>query len=268
MHWIEIKYVLKPKLLSMLKTPLLIIVILIIVAIILNQVLFGKVSTLIHEGQFKHRKVMVKEILHKNLVQHRLTQTIKLGNLPTIEVDAFSTDICGVPYDDAIYHDAKRLYFDTLKHYKNEGKEGIDVVSSTMLYLNPKKFSETDFNEYADFFKTEWLNINNQSPKKMLFNKHLVGIVYGNSDDFKQVFKGNHDGEIYCLEIKPDGVVSFHEEKGALGFTSSGLSVKVKMPERILYNVGHKPLDFYRNFKDNNGKTLEDFFTILDKAAK
>jgi hypothetical protein len=249
----------------MLKTPLLIIAILTIVAIILNQVLFGKISTLIHEGQFKNKKVIIKEILHKNLIQHRLTQTIKLGNLPTIEVDAFTTDLRGVPYDDAIYYNAKRLYFDTLTHYNNEVDEGIDVVSNTMLYLNPKKFSETDFNEYADFFKTEWLKINNQSPKKTLFDRQLVGIVYGNSDDFTHIFKGLNDGEMYCLEIKPDGVVSFHEEKGALGFTSSGLSVKVKMPERILYNVGHKPLDYYRSFKDKNGKTLEDFFTILDK---
>jgi hypothetical protein len=250
------------------KTALLIFALLVVVAAILNQVLFGKVATLIHEGQFKNKKVVIKGILNKNLVQHRLTYTIQLDNLPTIEVDAFSTDLGGAPYDDAIYHDAKRLYFDTLSHYKNERDEENNAVSSSMLYLNPKKFSEADFDEYADFFRSEWLKINNQSPKKMLLDRQLVGIVYGNSDDFTHVFTGVNDGENYCLEIKPDGVVSFHEEKGALGFTSSGLSVKVKMPERVLYNVGNRPLEYYRKFKDKNGKTLEDFFTILDKNDK
>jgi hypothetical protein len=250
------------------KTALLIAAIVAIVAAILNQVLFGKIATLIYEGQFKNKKVTIKEILNKNLVQHRLTYSVKLENLPTIVVDAFSTDLRGVPYDDAVYNDAKRVYFDTLTHYQNDIDDNSNVIAGSMLYLNPKKFSEANFDEYADFFKTEWLRINNQSPRKTFLNKQLVGIVYGNSDDFTQIFTGFTDGENYCFEIKPDGVVLFHEEKGALGFTSSGLSVKVKMPDRILYNVGNKPLAHYQKFKDKNGKTLEDCFTILDKADK
>jgi hypothetical protein len=245
------------------KTTLITITILIIVGVIINQVLFGKVHKIIYEGQFKNKKVIIYGVLNKNLVQYFTTYTIKLGDLPTIQIDGLNTDLRGCPYDDALYKDAKRVYFDTTIHYKNDINYDDNLTRGSMLYLNSKKFSATDFDEYADFFKTEWYKINQQLPIKQ-----LGGIVFGNIGDFKQVFKGVENGEIFCVEVLADGTVLFKEEKGALGFTSLGLSPKVTMPNRILYNIGNKPMDYYRKFKDENGKSLEDFFTILEKENK
>jgi hypothetical protein len=98
-----------------------------------------------------------------------------------------------------------------------------------MLYFDQEVFSEAEYVQYEDFFTHEWPKILSKLKKQNRnIRNYIIGLVQGAKDDFITTFRGLDNGVMYNLDIAVTGNVSYHEEKGSLGFTGTGLSEKVQ----------------------------------------
>jgi rRNA processing protein Gar1 len=251
----------------MLKIIMLVILGIIVSLILLYKILYRDLTTVMYEGLYKDKKVKVEAILHRGLIMNSSTHKIKLGNLPAINVNWSTTDLRSVPYSDDVFGNADRLYIDTTLAYQQEIVFD-DSINASILYLDKKEFSKTDFEMYKDFFKNEWQNVISEMKKKdyQLIN-YIIGIVHGAKNEFILTFRGSQDGQKYKLEIRADGELVYQNDlpSGGGGITGPGLSSKVQMPGKILYYRpdAYNPVERFKEFKDKNGKTIFDYFTVI-----
>jgi hypothetical protein len=226
-------------------------------------------TSTIYTGTFKNDKVVVKEIIKPGIV-HSISHSIKLGNLKHIKIDYSSTDLRGIPYDDSIFTSVKHAFIDKSHAYENELTYD-HFKDITMLYISNDDFSEEEYLRYEAFFKEKWMSIQKElSTPPNNFPVMIVGIVYGDQQDFVQEFDGVYEKRKFTLEIRPDGEIILHPTGNTGSMQSSGFNNKVQMPGRILRQRGNE-IGYYPNydtFKDKKGKTIKDYFTIAHDTAQ
>lgn len=225
-------------------------------------------SRVAYKGNYKGKDVLIKSIERKGFSTNSISYEVHYGNLRPLLLDASTCDLYDRPYSDDLFGDAPRYYFDTAhSSYKNEIDFERDITP-TMLYLSREKFSREEFEAYADFFEHKWSEYVNETNKEWHYiREHYVGIVYGDKQGFTHFFYGHEQGKPYFFDITPDGLIAYHAgtPATATGFQGSGLSNKVQMPGKRIFltDTSVFNLEKLRGYRDGNGKSMEDYFTIL-----
>lgn len=244
-----------------------------IVAFSLLGLFSCKHTTVTYKGEYKGKEVIIKSIERKGFSSNSIEYEVHYGDLKPFLLDAYTSDLYDRPYSDDLFGGAPRHYFDTAHSaYKNE----IDFereIRPTMLYMSPKKFSREDFEAYADFFEHKWAPYAKDTNKEWTYiREHYVGIVYGDKETFTRFFYGQEQGKPYYFDITPSGLIEYHEgtPKTEVSCQGSGLSNKVQMPGKIilLTDTTTFNLDKLRSYKDDKGKSMEDYFTIQVEIRK
>ncbi|MBX2923164.1 MAG: hypothetical protein KF746_13275 [Chitinophagaceae bacterium] len=218
------------------------------------------------ETTYNNEKVILSSVERKGFSTNSITYSVKLGSRKKVPLNYETVDLYDRPYSNDIFADAQHYFFSDTPAYKN----AIDFerkISPTMLYLSPGKYSREDFEAYADFFKNKWPDIVAEINKEWTYlDKLIIGIAYGNREDFTRYFMGQHDNMPYYFDISVDGQVLFHRgtPQDNTGFESSGLANKVQMPgKKILFrDTSVFTPGKLRDFKDKQGKSMEDYFSI------
>lgn len=231
----------------------------------------GKTRTL-EEGTFEGQSYTFKRTTYQGFSTNSYEEQFKLGRLPAVEISATTRD-WGPPYSEDVYGATPFVY--TAEHrapYSNVD-DFSDVLTNTMLYLSPRRFSRSEFDQYVRFMKQEWPKIDAKHATEPGLRSfpHIIGLVYGRQEDFEKVFKGPKadDGATYDYTIHVDGRI-------VLGNTASiiysGVSPKVQMPGKVIYldtYPADKPygitLDQLRAYKDDKDKSIPDYFTVIPK---
>lgn len=224
--------------------------------------------TTFYEADFDGQKFILQEKESKGFSTNSFEWRFKLGHHPYVIINALTTD-WGPPYSTGIYGTAAFEFItneDTA--YSNNLK--VDTTTHTFIYLNPKKISEEEYENYFHFMKKYWNKISKPYTGKSLREfPHIIGIVYGTPDEFTHKFKGtlkemgNGEMKNYTLAIRPDGRVMLIEGQ-TYSEDYSGLSPQVQMPEMLLhFKKGNYSIEDLRTLKDQNGNDLTTYFTIV-----
>ncbi len=232
-------------------------------------ILFLNNKDTVYKGTYKNKPVVVKLITHEGFIKNTISYTVQLGDLKPIEIDFNTTDTQGVPYDNSIFDSTKSIFIDTSYRYENElAHDVFNIV--TMLYISKTNFTLKEYLAYEDFFKNNWLTVQQELLNlKNGFFTHIVGVVYGDKQDFVKVFRGTYESKFFNLTITPDGEINLNMESNSMMLQNSGLSNKVQMPGKIILKKldGIDTAPNYDTFKDKNEKVLKDYFTIeIEKA--
>ncbi len=220
--------------------------------------------TVIYKGEYKNKPIKVKQIAKPGFSSNRITHSVQYGDLKPIYIDAHSTDLRGVPYDDSVFETIKPIYIDTGNKYNNEiFYDSFHTI--TLLYISKNDFTKKEYLEYEDFFKNDWLRVQNELTNQPYgFSTRIIGVVYGDRKDFIKTFSGTYENKKFNLTIAPDGEVNLSSDENTMFMQNSGFYEKVQMPGRVLLKrhneVGYSPN--YDNFKDKKGKHLNDYFKI------
>lgn len=234
----------------------------------------GSTSTL-EEGTFNGQRYVFRSTEHKGFSTNSFEYSIKLGSLPAIEITASTTD-WGPPYSDAIYGTAPFVYI-TQNRLPYSDTLFDDVhPRNTMLYLSPNRFGKPAFDQYVRFMQSEWpaIDAKHATQPGLRSFPHLIGLVYGKQDDFVRIFRGKTQGKPFLFRVEIDGRVRYMEDAEYNNDAYTGLSEKVHMPGSIIYldtYTRYEPSAFtipqLQQFRDDKGKTIMDYVTIVPKAT-
>ena len=234
----------------------------------------GSASTL-EEGTFEGKPYTFSSREYKGFSTNSFEYSIKLGSLPAIGITASTTD-WGPPYSDAVYGTAPFGYITQNRQpYRNELFDDAHPTN-TMLYLAPNRFSKPEFDQYVRFMQQEWPAIDTKyatQPGLRSF-PHLIGLVYGKQADFVRIFKGKTQGKPFLFRVEIDGRIRYREDAEYNNDAYTGLAQKVHMPGALIYldtYTRYEPSVFtipqLQQFRDNSGKTIMDYFTIVPKPT-
>ena len=227
-------------------------------------------TKVVYTDDYRSEKVVLESIEKKGPSTNSISYRLQWGNLPRVMINAQTTDLRGRPYSDSIFGSSPRYYLDSADTYEyGTGKD--QVVVPTMLYIPEKKISKEDFEQYAIFFLNKWPEIETTINRDYPYiRQHIIGVVYGDKENFTAMFTGEHSGKKMILTVYPDGRVSFANDDRGRQENYSGLSEVVQMPGKILYldmNLQNDGLsrEALSRFKNKEGKTVEDIFTVVPK---
>lgn len=218
------------------------------------------------ETIYNNEKVVVSAVEKKGFSTNSITYSVKLGNRKKLPLNYETVDIYDRPYSNDVFAKMPHFFFIDTPEYKNQ----IDFdrkVAPTMLYVSPQKYSKDEFEAYADFFKNKWPVIIDEINNGWIYiDKLIIGITYGNREDFTQYFTGTYNNQPYYFDISPDGQILFHNgvPPNNTGFETVGIAHKVQMPgKRIVFTdtTVFTP-ELLKGFKDEKGKSMADYFSI------
>jgi hypothetical protein len=221
-----------------------------------------------YSGEYDGKKLVVQSIEAKGFSTNTITHTVQLGNLPVINIDAFTTDFRGGSYADDVYGNAPHTYIDSTIVYSNEIIYD-DSLYSSMLYLSPEKYTLQQFEEYNNCFKNKWPEVEAAINKGYLYFKpHIIGVVYCTNESVTKKFRYKEKDGQYYFNISPDGLIVYYKDDGLNNAIGTDLSGKVQMPGKIIlikdsstFTTGR-----LRNYKDEKDKPMEDYFSIRYKV--
>lgn len=224
-----------------------------------------------HTGTFRGKTYEVEELVTKGFDVSRIDYAVKLDGQKRAVIDALTTN-WGPPYADDLYGKAPRVYVDK-QHapYRNEPDNAVRHAS-TMLYLSPDRFDREAFDQYAALMQSEWPAIDRQHSRSE-YNRfpHVIGLVYGESNEFVRTFRGRRDGKSYLIKVEPDGRIRYMDEGPSANDEYSGLSEKVQMPGKRIYVATGKEAGLsiaeLNHYKDAAGKTPGDYFDLREKST-
>lgn len=227
-------------------------------------------TKVVYSDDYKGEKAVLESIEKKGPSTNTISYRLQWGNLPGVMINAQTTDLRGRAYSDTIFGSSSRYYLDSADTYKNETGQHQTIVP-TMLYIPEKTMSKENFEQYAGFFLNKWPEVENGINKDFPYiRQHIIGVVYGDKKNFTATFTGEHAGKKMILTVYPDGRVSLANDDQWKQENYSGLSQVVQMPGKILYidmNVQNGGLsqEALGRFKNKEGKTIADLFSILPK---
>lgn len=225
-----------------------------------------------------------------------------LGNSKPIEVNSLDYEH-SLPYSKDVYNGAQTNYFDSTVSYclidnpeqlyrqnssyldstdypesqKNEIKSLIkeEIYKNLkvqrkrfLLYLDPRKYSLTEFENISDVLNLHIKEINELifSCKPFHVNRgnydgwQFCGLVYGNEEDFIEVYTKNKDD---LFKVFPDGRIAHYNELPAPGKNwMSGqdfIYSKIKMPGKIIQLNTYTREDLI-HYKNKNGVSITSNF--------
>ena len=227
--------------------------------------LFTDNKNVVYEGTYKNLPIVVKMITKEGFMKKTVYYSVQLGDLKPIAIDWNSTDSRGIPYDNSVFGKTKPIYIDTSYTYENELTfDSFNTI--TMLYISKKDFSLNEYLAYEDFFKNNWLAVQQELlNRKNGYWTHIVGVVYGDRTDFIKTFTGNFENKLVNLTITPDGEIILSNQSNSLEMQNSGLSNKVQMPGMVIIKKRNEASfsPNYTTFKDKNQKKITDYFNLV-----
>ena len=184
---------------------------------------------------------------------------LRMDGIPDLLIDEKTTS-AGYPYSFSIYQDVPHVLLDS-STYQYSGAYDERARNFVVLYISPDRFSERQRDILFRFFRTEYPRVqSNLSLRQEYRSLNPVAVVYGTADDFNRRFVHNA-GE--ALEVWTDGEVHYRPMDGSV--QSTNLGEWVQMPgKRIILREPYEPFtrERLREYKDANGKTLEDYFEL------
>ena len=232
-----------------------------------------KERSVFYTGTFEGETYKLTEIETKGFSTNSFTHELKLGDRKPVKIDVHTTD-WGPPYSDSLYGNTPRVYIPT-RHspaYHNRDNDSIRF-GGTMLYLSPERFNRRAFDDYARFMKQVWPGIDQKYADQPYSSfPKLIGVVYGNQENFTLTFEGKKGGEPYTVTVDPDGRITYTHVQQYSSDEYSGLSQRVQMPgKRILVSTKPDAGTMYNGislaqlsvYRDKTGKTLGDYFTLI-----
>lgn len=233
------------------------------IAIIISIMLFGCTSKETqYQGSFEGRSYRFVNLIRNQIFSKAYSQQLSVDGLSALSIDDKTTSK-GYPYNLAIYGQVPHVILDSHSYtYKN----GYDDTAQNLavLYVSPEKFSEADFKYFASFFSREWLVIKNKVPLSQGYrNLQIVALVYGTDEQFTRKFKNNSTKT--TIEVWTDGQIHYRTGDA---IQSTNLSAKVQMPGNKIYLLN--PFSTFtpeslKEYKDQNGKPVYDYFTIEER---
>lgn len=216
-------------------------------------------------GDVGGRRLEVQTAERREPMSTKVWAILRWGDLPPIAIDSDSTS-AGPPYSLSIYGSAPLAAADqATAAYQNavvpfERSAPVPVV----LYLDPARFSRSQFDQYAAFFRDHWPQVAAGVRLSQGFRDVIVvGLVHGRDADFVRRFERAGGGGPGRIAVWTDG--SIHLEVGG-GVRSTNLSRKVQMPGyRILLQAGGElRMEELRSYLDASGAALTDVFEVVE----
>ena len=223
-------------------------------------------ATVIYSGQFKGQEYTLTSIESKGPSTNSFTEKLKLGRLPAVIIDTSTTDF-DVPYSSDVYAGATYIPLPVSQTpYNNQWDR--TKGRSSVLYISDKKYSKSEFDQYKDLMISEWPKIDKKFFSDDRSFTHIIGLVHGDNENFVQTFKAQYQGEPFLITVAPDGIINFFKDDDKRNYQYSGLSERIQMPGKIILLKTDKDKLLTKNellmFKDDQDKTLADYFTIKE----
>lgn len=228
-------------------------------------------ARVVYAGTFRGQPYQLLSIETKGFTTNRIDYALKLRGDKQVRIDALTTD-WGPPYADELYGQARRVYTDPRPAPYANQRDNPQRHPSTMLYLSPKRFSAAAFEHYAALLQSEWGAIDAQFSRSEDDRfPRIMGLVYGQPQQFARLFKGNQQGKPYTIKVEPDGRIRYSPVTDWANDEYSGLSEKVQMPGKRIYVATGKlaglSLTQLETYKDEQGKTLSAYFNVQEMPA-
>lgn len=228
-------------------------------------------------GAFEGEKYALTSIETKGFSTNSFTHELKWGGRKAVKINVHTTD-WGPPYSDDLYGTTRRVYISPqLEAYQSTNSDTTRLGSS-MLYLSPERFSRQVFDDYARFMTKVWSEIDKKYAHQPYSSfPKIIGLVYGNQDDFRLTFKGEKEGQAYIITVEPDGRIRYTLVRQYSSDEYSGLSDRVQMPgKRIFVSTNPNAGQLYdgvsmaqlAEYKNATGKTLGDYFKLMPNIGK
>ena len=224
-----------------------------------------------HEGRYNGQRFVLEEKEIKGFSTNSFRHRVQLGNLPAADITVHTTD-WGPPYSLSPFAGAPLQPLETpLSPYQPEPEFVDGSHPHTLLYFPPERFSRAQFDQYAAFMQQEWPAINQTHGSKPYGSfPYIIGLVYGNRDDFARSFEHQVQGETFVLRIEPDGRISYYQKSKQGSDLYSGLVPRVQA-NTTLFMRPEPSEELSRaslaGLKDAGGKRLSDYFTLLEQPA-
>ena len=230
--------------------------------------------TVFHTGTFEGKTYTVTEIETKGFSTNSFTHELKLPARKAVKINVFTTN-WGPPYADDLYGSTPRVYIPARHNatvYYNSDTDSTRF-NGTMLYLSPDRFSRQAFDDYARLMKQVWPAIDKKYADQPYTSfPNIIGLVYGNQEDFTLTFEGKKEGQAYTVRVEPDGRIIYTQVNKYSSDEYSGLSLKVQMPgKRIVVSTQPNAGQLYsgvsmaqlKTYRDKKGNVLGDYFTLV-----
>jgi len=215
----------------------------------------------IHTSKYEGQEVTIKNVKKKSLFNDYFYQTLQLGSLPELKITDVTSNR-GMPYSMDLYADAPHYLIDA-GHTPYLNSIDTARVVNAILYLSPDEFSKAAFEKYAGFFKNGWDAVKDNIVLDQGYRSlKIAGLVHGSDKDFERNFSGEDDGRKVILSVWTNGEIHY---KFNGGLQSTNLSPKVQMPGKIVLlrkEGGSLTPEVLRNFKDEKGKSMYDYFIV------
>ncbi|MBA3679948.1 MAG: hypothetical protein H0W73_01985 [Bacteroidetes bacterium] len=145
-----------------------------------------------------------------------------------------------------------------------------------LLYLDPKKYSLEEFNDLGNVMTIHIKEINELLFACKPFNSfrnaydgwQFCGIVYGNEDDFSEVYTKSKDD---FFKVFPDGRIAHYNELPMPGknwlSSQDFIYTKIKMPGKIIQLIKYTKNDMVL-YKNTKGQSITENFVIEQGFAE
>ncbi len=216
----------------------------------------------IYKGNFDGKEYEFKQVTKNQGFNKAYSQAFRItGVSNTLTIDAISTSP-GYPYSFEIYKKVPHVILDSTSYeYNNKFEDSSKQY--VVLYISPDKFKENDFEQFVDFFQTEWQKIKNQVPLNQGYRSlKIVALVYGTDKQFEQRYLNQEETHSKSITVQTDGQILYSESANSV--QSTNLSSKIQMPGKKI-NVkagGQYTIEALRMFRNKHDRSLELDFEL------
>lgn len=221
-------------------------------------------SERVYSGDLGGERVVVSSLTSRNPFDHSVTPVLQVGNLPKLEMRYESTTI-GVPYSPSIYASRRTVVLDAEALAAYGSQRASSAHRDVVLYLDPARFNQEQFDRYARFFAEQWPGVQAGVPLSQgLREIRPVALVHGTDSEFVRKYRHPADTTGH-IEVWTDGMVNYVLKSGS---RSTNLGQWVQMPGYRI-TVGNTPNPFaladIHGYVDADGRSIgEDFKLVVE----
>ena len=224
----------------------------------------------LYSGSLGGQQVTLVSRTSRNPFDHSVTPVLRVGNLPELAM-AYESSTVNVPYSMSIYEGRRVAVLDADALERYGAQRGHSGVKDVVIYLDPKRFSAQQFDQYAAFFAQHWATVDaavaRVSQGQGFREIRPVALVHGTDDEFKRVYRHPNNSAGY-LEVWTDGMVAYRTGNQGSSMTSTNLGQYLQMPGyRIVVSTVPHPfaLEDVAGYVTSSGRSIgEDFKLVIE----
>lgn len=220
-------------------------------------------SERVYSGDAGGERVTVDSVTSRNPMDFSRTPVLQVGNLPALQM-RFAATTRGAPYSLDIYEGYRLVVLEPelIEAYGSQrGATSGDVVN-VVLYLDPARFSQEQFDRYAEFFRQHWPALRATVPLRQdAYEINVAALVHGTDSEFVRTYRHPDDSTGH-LEIWTDGYVHYRVQRGS---RSTNLGQWVLMPGyRITVDGSPNPMALadIPGYVDGDGRSIAEDFAL------